>query len=212
MRYTVRWLVTAIMALVCAVTGLAVSSGPASAQTVPVNVTLDDAATVNAALDVSNVSIVNGQAVLTGTLSGTVSIAGVSGTIPSQSFTLTASATCKSGTGTLTLTTSPITATLSNGTRATVSSSSVTISATCGKTSTLTVSTAPATANLSDGTTVKTSQCSISVSSPSSTSLGTQICDIQALICQLADDLAGESTAEVVGLLNQILSSTLSIA
>lgn len=212
MSHRVRLLVFGLVAVLGSLTGVGLTASSAAAQTIPINLELDDAAAVNATLSVSSVSIVNGEAVITGTLSGTVTIAGVSGTIPSQSFTLQASATCKSGTGTLTLTTSPISATLSDGTQATVGAETLTISASCGKTPTLTVTAAPATATLSDGTTVKTSQCSVSVSSRSSTALGSEICDIQVLICQLAEDIAAGKTTDLVGLLNQTLSSVLSIA
>jgi len=212
-KHPLRWVIVALVAVVAAFTTVVgPATSTAAAQTIPLNLKLDDAAAVDATVSVANVSIVNGQAVITGTISGTVTIAGVSGTIPSQPFTLTAAATCKSGTGTLTLTTSPITTTLSNGTQGTIGAETLTISATCGKTPTLTVTAAPATATLSDGTTVKTSQCTVSVSTKSTTSLGSQICQIQMLICELAEDLAAGSTTDVVALLNQILSATFAIA
>jgi hypothetical protein len=210
MKRHLRWMAVALVAAVAAFAAGAVPA-TSTAQTIPLTVALDDAATVNATLSVSNVSIVNGQAVITGTLSGTVTIAGISGTIPSQSFTLTAAATCMGQTGTLTLTTSPITATLSNGTTATVASETLTIKATCGNPA-LTVTASSATVKLSDGTTVQSSQCTVSVSTRPNTTLGANICQIQNLICELAQDLAAGSTADVVSLLNQILSSTLAIA
>jgi hypothetical protein len=116
--------------------------------------------------------------VITGSISGSATVKGISATIPAQTITLTASATCKAGTGTLTLSTSPITVSLSTGTQATIAAQ------------TLTVTANPVKATISDGTVVSTSQCTVTVSSPSGTSLGAAICGIQNLICQLADLLA----------------------
>ena len=117
-----------------AVASFAAVVTPAGSQTIPLSLSLDDAASVNATVTVQEVSIANGLVTITGTVEGRVTIAGVSGTIATQSVTVTALATCKAGTGTLTLTTTPITATLSNGTQATVGAATVTVSATCGRT------------------------------------------------------------------------------
>jgi hypothetical protein len=172
------------------------------------NVSLDKAVAVNATVTVAQPSIQNGQLVITGSISGSATVKGISATIPTQSIRLTASASCKAGTGTLTLSTSPLTVSLSNGIQATIAAQTLTVSATCGKTPTLTVSANPIKATISDGTVVSTSQCTVTVSSPSSTSLGAAICDFHDLICQLASLLAANgSVDDAVTLLNQVLTN-----
>jgi hypothetical protein len=203
-------LIMTVVAALAAVAALATSS--ASSQTIAVNLELDDAAAVDVTVSDLSVSIQDGNAIISGTVSGTVSVAGVSGKIPSQSIQLTVGATCKSGRGTLTLKTTPISATLSNGTTATVGGATVPVSATCGKTPTLTVTAAPATVSVTDGTTVSTSQCTVKISAPASTTLGATICEFQNLICELATDIASGDTTNIVALLNKILSKTQTIA
>jgi hypothetical protein len=201
-----------ILVVFAAVVAAATLGTSAASQTIALNLSLDDAASVDATVTVTNVLPANGTATISGTVKGNVTIAGISGTIAEQPITLTATATCKAGAGSLTLTTSPINASLSNGTQATVGTETLTVSATCGRTPTLTVMAAPATATLTDGTTVTTSQCTATVSSRPSTSLGATICSLQTQICDLATAIANGDTSTVVTLLNEILNSTLKIA
>jgi len=78
-------------------------------------------------------------------------------------------------------------------------------SATCGKTHTLALSTSAASVSLSDGTVLTVSQISANLSAPNKTALGSTICDVQELICQLADLLATNDPAKVADAINLLI-------
>jgi len=82
----------------------------------------------------------------------------------------------------------------------------ITVSASCGRTPTLTVTASPGKVTLSDKTVLSTSQCTVTLSSPASTATGSAICEIQNLICQLADILNSTTTGDPVSVLNQLLT------
>jgi len=187
---------------------LFVFSTGVSAQTIPLNVSLDNVLSVDATVTIQQSTILNGQLSLTATVSGTAVVNGVSASVATQPITVTASTTCKSGTGTLTLTTSSIVLDLSNGLRTSVSPLTIKVTASCGKTPTLTLTLSPATISISDGTVLSVSQCTVNLSSPSSTIIGNTVCTLKNTICELTDILsAGVSTSDAISKLNQILSN-----
>ena len=113
MRY---WSLPRRVAQVCLAICYLVAITPhasATQQTIPLNVSLDDVLSVNATVTVLQSQITNGQLTLTATISGTAVVNGISATVSSQPLTVTASATCKGGSGTLILTTSSIQLSLS---------------------------------------------------------------------------------------------------
>jgi hypothetical protein len=191
----------------CILTIVTPRSAPAQSVTIPLNLSIDNLLTVEAALSVDTAAIQNGQLVVNATASGSVTLNGTTAIIAAQPFTLTASATCKAGTGTLTLTTSTLTATLAGGVTATVAPETVTVSASCGRNPTLNATVSPVSATLSDGTSISTSQISASVSARAKAVLGSAICTAQNLICSLNSALAGGLITSAVDLLNQVLST-----
>jgi hypothetical protein len=195
----------AIAVVVFVLTALPVAAE--AQQSIPLDVNLGDAASLSATVTVEQGSVQNGQLVLTGSVSGSATIRGISATIDPQAITVAASATCHRGTATLTLNTSTINARLSTGLTATIAPLQIVASATCGRTPTLTVSVSAATITLSDRTVIQTSPCSVSISSPSSTALGAAICQVHDLTCDLATMLAnGASATDIVNELNQIIT------
>jgi hypothetical protein len=203
--YIQRMISIALIAL----TGLVIPVAPSrianqTLQTISLNVDLSDSLSVNASVAVQTLTVANNQATITGSISGTAVINGDSATISSQPITLVVTATCKAGTGTLTLNTSQITLSLSNGLTATVAPATVTASATCGKTPTLTATTSPVQASISDGTFLSVSQCTVKLSSGASTTIGHTICNLSTLICKLFDAIT--NNGDIVSLLNQTLA------
>ena len=95
---------------------------------------------------------------------------------------------------------------LSNGLTATVDPLMLTATASCGKTPTLTVTASPGKGTLFDKTILSTSQCSATLSSPASTTIGSAVCGVQNLICQLAEILNSGATGDPVDVLNQLLT------
>jgi hypothetical protein len=104
------------------------------------------------------------------------------------------------------VTTSAITATLSNGTTATIAPLTINVQASCTSTGSLTATTSPLQVSLSDGTQLSLSSTTITATSPRTTTVGTLLCDIEAVICQLAKDLSSGATTDAVSVLNQILT------
>jgi hypothetical protein len=206
MRY---WFLLRRVAQVCLAICYLVAITPhasATQQTIPLNLSLDNVLSINATVTVLQSQITNGQLTLTATISGTAVVNGISATVSSQPLTVTATATCKAGSGTLILTTSTIQLSLSNGLTATVDPLMLTVTASCGKTPTLTVTASPGKVSLSDKTVLSTSQCSATLSSPSSTTIGSAVCQVQNLICQLAEILNSSATGDPIDVLNQFLT------
>lgn len=182
--------------------------GHARAQTIPLEVSLDGAISVDAVVTIDQASIQNGQLVVTGSVSGSATVAGISATV-SGSVTLTATASCSGGTGRLVLSvTTPTTLTTGSG-QATLAPFTVTLAASCGKTPSLSVSTNGLTATLADKSQVSVGSCSVSISGPASSTLGRTACDAKTLLCELADAINSGSVSDATSLLNQVLTSLL---
>ena len=196
---------------VCLLTIVSPRSASAQSVTIPLNLSLDNLVTIDAMLSVDAAAIQAGQLVISATASGSVTLNGTTAILAVQPFTLTASATCKAGTGTVTLTTSALDATLPSGITATVAPETVTVTASCGRTPTLTGTVSPVSASLSDGTSLSTSQISASISSRANAALGSAICTAQNVVCSLNSAIAGGLVSTAVTLLSQVLS-TLPIA
>jgi hypothetical protein len=192
---------------VCLIAGFLARPAAAQTLTIPLNLALDNLVTVNATLSVDAAAIQGGQLVISATASGSVTLNGTTAVIAVQPFTLTAATTCKAGTGTVTLTTSALDATLPGGVTATVAAETVTVSASCGRLPTLALTASPISATLSDGTSLSTSAISASLSAPPNTALGSAICAAQNVICTLNTDIAGGLIANAVGVLSQLLAS-----
>lgn len=189
---------------------LAALAGPTSpaasaADTLMLDLALGDDIAVDADVTISQATVQNGVLVLTGSVAGTVTALGRSATLKTQPVTVTADTACKAGTGTLTLTTTQLKASLSDGTTLTVDPATVTVSASCGKTPTLTVTASALSAALSDGTKIRTSSCSVSLSSPSSTTLGGTVCDLKDLICTLDSTVDAQLLSQAIAELQQVL-------
>jgi hypothetical protein len=193
----------------CLLTLLIPRSSAAQMVTIPLNLSLNNLVTINAMLSVDTAAIQDGQLVISATASGSVTLNGTTAIISAQPFTVTASATCKAGTGTLTLTTSTLNATLPSGIVARVAPETVTLSASCGRMPSLNVTASPVSVSFSDGTSISTSQISASISSRANAVLGAAICTVQNLICSLRDAIAGGAglIPTAISLLNQILST-----
>jgi hypothetical protein len=201
--------VFAAAVLLATFVGVAAAAQPAasaSGDTITLDLALSEAVELDATVAVTEASVESGKLVVEGTIEGTATVLGATATIPSQPFTLVATATCRAGKGTLTLETTQLEATL-DGQTLTIEPATVTASATCGRTPTLTLTLEPLTATI-DGTTISTSRCTLTVSSPANTAIGESICTVQNLICQLADLLAQPDAAveDLVTLLNQTLA------
>lgn len=208
MSVKLRVAAACVVLAAAAVTGLVTSAEPASSatgETITLNLALGDAVELDASVTVGELSVENGKLVVEGTIEGTATVLGTSATISSQSFTLVATVTCKAGKGTLTLSTTEISATV-DGQTLTIAPATVTVTATCGRTPTLTVTAEPLTATI-DGTTLSTSRCTLTLSSRANTVIAASICTVQNLICQLPDLLAQpDATIEdLIALLNQTL-------
>jgi hypothetical protein len=207
-------LLIALISLVVPASADAAATRASGSLKIPLNVSLGNLLSLNATVTVSNLSISNGTLTVNGSLSGTAAVNGTSATVSSHAFTLTAQATCNGTSGTLTLTTSPITLALSTGLTAQVQPLTLTVTAMCrSATSTLQVTVSPVTVTLSDGTVLAVScnGCAsgvvVTITTPSTTTLGNLICIIQGRICHLANLLAnGESPSGAGKLLKQILS------
>jgi hypothetical protein len=185
-----------------AVTSLLLSVSAARGQTIPLNLELDNTVVVAATVTVQNATIQNGRLTVTGSVAGTAVVLGTEANIPAQDITVTATAACKGGTGTLVLTTTQIGLNLADGVTATVGGQTLTVTASCGNMPTLNITTGPGQVNLSDGAIVSVSQCTVTVSSPAKTRIGARVCHIQGFICQLSDTTLA---ADAVNLLNEIL-------
>jgi hypothetical protein len=203
-----------LIALVGMLTPQSLSASPTqqtTAQTIPLAISLDNLVSIDATVTVQQAAVQSGKLIVTASVSGTANVRGISATIVSQPITLTVAATCKGGTGTLTLTTSQIKLSLSNGTQATVDPLTVNASASTGGTRELKVTTSPARVALSDGTVLSVSQVTADLTSPPSTQVGSLIGDLHDLICQLADLLAANGDpSQAVTLVNQILTKLIS--
>jgi uncharacterized surface anchored protein len=142
----------------------------ATSQTIDLDLTLSDAVTLDATVTADNVVVEDDTVTVSGSLEGTATVLGESVTIDAQPFTLTAATTCRRGTGTLTLDTSEIDATV-DGRTVSISPATVTATASCGKTSSLDVTAQPVTASIGDAT-VSTSKCTVSVESEAGSATG----------------------------------------
>jgi YbbR domain-containing protein len=194
-------------AAVCLFTIVTPRSALAQTVTIPLNLSLDNLVTVNATLTVDAAAIQAGQLVVSATASGSVTLNGTTAIIAAQPFTVTASTTCKAGTGTLTLTTTTLNATLPGGITATVAPETVTVSVSCGRSPTLNATVSPVSASLSDGTSISTSQISASISARANTALGSAICTGENVVCSLNTAIAGGLVSTALDLLNQVLST-----
>lgn len=184
------------------------SSPVASAEeTLALDLALGENVAVDAVVTISETTVESGTLVLSGSVDGTATVLGRTAALETQPVTVTADTSCKRGTGTLVLTTTELSASLSDGTTLTVDPAKVTVQASCGKEPSLEVTAGALTASLSDGTTVQTSSCTVEVSSPASTELGSTLCEIKELICQLDDMLSGQRLTEAVEQLQQVLDT-----
>jgi YbbR domain-containing protein len=191
----------------CLLTIVTARSAVAQTVTIPLNLSLDNLVTINATLSVDAAAIQAGQLVVSATASGSVTLNGTTAIVAAQPFTLTASTACKAGTGTLTVTTTTLVATLPGGITARVDPETVTVTVSCGRNPTLGATVSPVSASLSDGTSISTSQISASVSARPNTLLGSAICTAQNLVCGLNTAILGGLVSTAVDLLNQVLST-----
>jgi len=196
-----------IVAVVLLITGAPVQA-VAQQQTIPLHLALDTILRLDATVTVLTSQIQSGQLQLTATVSGTATVNGTTATVMSQPIAITASVTCRGGSGTLTLSTSEIRLNLSTGLTAVIGAETLMISATCGgQTPTLAVTASPGTVALSDGTVLTTSQCTVTLAASSTTALGNDVCSLEGLICkQLFPLMKSGLTQDAVSTLNQILT------
>ena len=204
----------AVALAAAAVTVAGFVSGPqqpamAISETVELDLSLADTLHLDATLSDVDASVQDDALVASGILAGTATLLGESVDIAAQSFTLTASTSCKGGSGTLILSTSQIEGTL-DGKAVTVEPATVTVKATCGKTPTLTLTTDPLAAMVGEST-VSTSKCSVTVSSPAATPLGGSICQVKESICEL-NGLLRDGTAAPEDIVAQLDSTLTALA
>jgi hypothetical protein len=175
------------------------------------NIAVDNLLAVEATVS-GTVSNQNGQLVIVGQISGTAVVNGTAASIVVQPVTVVVAASCKAGGATLSVSTSRIVASLSTGLTATIEPLTVTTTSTCGRTPTLTATTSPARITLSDKTTLSVSSCTVSLSSPSSTLIGTLVCEVHDLSCTLASILSsGGSLNDAVNALQGTLNDILAV-
>lgn len=186
----------------------AASPASASADEIMLDLALSDAVELEATVTVTELTVDGGDLVVEGSIEGEATILGATAVIDTQPVTVEAETACKGGSGTLTLSTSQLDATLDEGTTATVDPATVTVSATCGKSPTLELVAEPLTATV-DGTEIETSECTLTVSSHASTSAGKVICTLKDVICELAElvDDPDATQDEIVEKLDEVLSA-----
>jgi hypothetical protein len=178
----------------------------AGQNTIQLKLSAGDALSLDATVTVLHATFSAGQVVLEGNASGTVVITGDAFTIQAQPFTVTANVSCKSGAGTLTLSTTPLVVARSTGVTVTVGGETITATASCGRRPSVTATIGPASVTFSDGTVLTTTQCGATLSSTGSTEVGRTICTVKNLVCELGDAIAGLSISDVISLLNQVLT------
>jgi hypothetical protein len=202
-------LFVAAVVAAAALTGVLAGARPAESATIgtiAVDLALGDAVTLDAAVNVEQLTSSAGAVSVTGTIGGTATILGTSATIAAQPFTLSATTTCKAGMGTLQVTTGPISAS-KNGTPITIAGATLRVAATCGRSPTLDVA-AGAVSATAGGTKVSTTPCAITITAPARSTVGTAVCSLQNVICQLNEVLAAPnpSATDIIGLLNQAIA------
>jgi Fe-S-cluster formation regulator IscX/YfhJ len=178
----------------------------ATSQTIDLDLTLSDAVTLDATVTADKVVVEDDTVTVSGSLEGVATVLGKSVTIDAQPFTLTAATTCRRGTGTLSLDTTEIDATV-DGRTVSISPATVTATASCGKTPSLDVTAQPLTASIGDAT-VSTSKCTVSVESEAGSPTGSALCDVKELICELAEllDDPNATSEDIVAQLDTVLA------
>jgi hypothetical protein len=182
-------------------------SSPVASAEETLDLALGEKVAVDAAVTVTETTVESGTLILSGSVDDTATVLGRTATIETQPVTVTADTSCKGGSGTLVLTTTELSASLSDGTTLTVDPAKVTVQASCGKEPSLKVTADALTVSLSDGTTVQTSSCTVEVSSPAFTEIGSTLCEIKELICELDDLVSGQRLTEAVDQLQQVLDT-----
>lgn len=197
---------TALAAVLAGGVPASLQAASAAGQTIDLDLALADTVDLDATLAVEDLSVEGDTVTVTGELDGTATLLGTTVDIATQPFTLDATVTCKRGTGTLTLSTSRIQGSV-DGKTVTIEPATVTATADCGRTPTLSVTAEPLGAAV-DGTSVSTSKCTVTVSGEAGTSVGTSICDVKELICELAELIEDTPvrTEDVVELLDSTIA------